>query len=197
MTDDQWRRRDGDDDFGPPLFGDESEGTLSFGDDTAEPMPHWTAPPTGEVPAMLGGRGGDSDLADPSEEVDVWSSFSGQAPSWRDSDDGAGLDDIAGLDPVFEAPSRGLFDDPSDGLDDLPGFDDVGARPGRGGRAERGVTSSFDLSDLSDPSDSFERPVAPSRDRGPAPMRLDDDFGDDYGGYEDSEPTGPTGRPHV
>ena len=195
MTDDQWRRRDGDDDFGPPLFGDESEGTLSFGDDTAEPMPHWTAPPTGEVPAMLGGRGGDADLGDLSEDVDVWSSFSGQAPSWRDSDDGAGLDDIAGLDPVFEAPSRGLFDDPADDhLDDLPGLDDLGGRPARSGRSGRTAGPDLDLSDL---SDGFERPALPSRDREPAPIDLDDDystFDDDYGTFDDSDVTGPTGR---
>ena len=51
MSDDQWRRNQ-DDDFGPPLFGDEPTNeheVLSFDDDSGA-MPHWTEPATGQVP---------------------------------------------------------------------------------------------------------------------------------------------------
>jgi len=48
-------------------------------------LPHWTDPPTGEVPAVLIGdqphhKGSDEDL-------DAWSSFATSTPRWRDSDD--------------------------------------------------------------------------------------------------------------
>ena len=59
MSDDAWRRqgRDEDEDFGPPLFGDVpttevKPGDLSFGDADTGSLPHWTEPPTGEVPRV-------------------------------------------------------------------------------------------------------------------------------------------------
>ncbi len=67
------------DDFGTVQFGDdggEEVPALSFGDDTG-PLPHWTEPPTGEIPRFL--------TPDPIPEVskasvaddaDVWSTFS-------------------------------------------------------------------------------------------------------------------------
>ena len=106
MSDDSWKRRS-DDDFGAPLFGDDSVEGLSFGDGVSEPMPHWTAPPTGEVPATLAAASDDA-------EVDVWSSFAGQAPTWSDSDGGRSLDDLDDLAPAFDeggTPGSGLFDD--------------------------------------------------------------------------------------
>jgi phosphatidate cytidylyltransferase len=121
MTDDRWRRgRDEDDDFGPPLFDDASDGTgsggISFGDSDTGPLPHWTEPPTGEVPRLLGGGSGGSD---PTDDLDVWSSFSGQsapqAPAWSDepavaSEYSGGHDDITGLSPVFESAEPDEFE---------------------------------------------------------------------------------------
>ena len=68
MSDDQWRRRERDrrdpsEEFGGPLFPDEDPDTATASDDTGErrlrfgpndtgPLPHWTDPPTGEVPRM-------------------------------------------------------------------------------------------------------------------------------------------------
>ncbi|QXC62606.1 phosphatidate cytidylyltransferase [Aquihabitans sp. G128] len=49
-------------------------------------LPHWTDPPTGEVPAVL--IGDDSPLlADDGEDLDAWSSFATSTPRWRDADD--------------------------------------------------------------------------------------------------------------
>jgi phosphatidate cytidylyltransferase len=109
MSDDQWRRRgDEDGDFGPPLFADDSDGDdapLSFGDGDTGPLPHWTQPPTGEMPRVLSGT------EDHTDDLDVWSSFSGSSsPAWRDDRTGgadAGLDDITGLNPVFDDPDSG------------------------------------------------------------------------------------------
>ncbi len=74
-----------DDEFGGPLFGatteqpavgfDDGLGAepLRLGADDSSSMPHWTDPPTGEVPRI--------DVAatapDPTDDVDVWSSFAG------------------------------------------------------------------------------------------------------------------------
>lgn len=171
MTDDQWRRRsDEDDDFGPPLFGDDplprtepvevveavdtddvSEGSLSFGDGDTGSLPHWTEPPTGEIPRVLSS-------ADSTDDLDVWSSFSGagataSSPAWRDdrsADQSGGLDDITGLSPVFE-PEEPLFDDaePTSRDDSAP----VRREPGR-------ITIGTDPTDgaLSRPTGSGRRP---------------------------------------
>jgi phosphatidate cytidylyltransferase len=58
------------------IAGDEGP-ALRFGADDTGPLPHWTEPPTGEVPQVLGEQ-------DPSNDLDVWSSFASQAPVWRD-----------------------------------------------------------------------------------------------------------------
>jgi len=49
-------------------------------------LPHWTEPPTGEVPSVLIGDGGPL-LEDDDEDLDAWSSFATSAPRWRDADD--------------------------------------------------------------------------------------------------------------
>jgi len=108
MSDDVWRRgrRDEDDDFGPPLFGDDMtremsdpSDELSFGTADTGPLPHWTAPPTGEMPAMLTSREPvtpAAPAADGTEDLDVWSSFSADAPVWSDDPAPAGeIDDAA------------------------------------------------------------------------------------------------------
>lgn len=117
MTDDAWRRgrRGDEDDFGPPLFNDDPTGEvhdLSFGESDTGPLPHWTQPPTGEIPRVLTNAA----TSDPSDDLDVWSSFSGQSPVWRDDprpddtgnlalpDDTGGYRDDTNLDP--SAPVR-------------------------------------------------------------------------------------------
>ena len=47
-------------------------------------LPHWTEPPTGEVPRILGD---DADDAEPEaeEDLEAWSSFATSGPRWRDS----------------------------------------------------------------------------------------------------------------
>ena len=61
---------------GVQIAGDEGP-ALRFGPDDTGPLPHWTEPPTGEVPQILG-------EGDQSNDLDVWSSFASQAPVWRD-----------------------------------------------------------------------------------------------------------------
>jgi len=91
--------------FGGPLFPDDpvdvrpddagddsddrSEQTdrrLRFGPEDTGPLPHWTAPPTGEIPKLAPAAGSDDDEDDDSDEVDVWSTFTTESPVWRDDD---------------------------------------------------------------------------------------------------------------
>ena len=49
-------------------------------------LPHWTEPPTGEVPAVL--IGDDKPLINETDDdLDAWSSFATSTPRWRDADD--------------------------------------------------------------------------------------------------------------
>lgn len=81
MSDDIWRRRDDDtgdnskgygtdfgSDFGTVQFADDptSEPAMSFGDADTGNLPHWTEPPTSEIPVL-------------DDDTDVWGTF--QQPS--------------------------------------------------------------------------------------------------------------------
>jgi phosphatidate cytidylyltransferase len=110
MSDDMWRDEEGR--KRAPLFGDDepttqsetfpdespdppragrdqresSEGDsdgLSFGTGDTGPLPHWTEPPTGEMP-RLEGRPPSDDDPPLDDELDVWSSFTSESPVWRD-----------------------------------------------------------------------------------------------------------------
>jgi phosphatidate cytidylyltransferase len=64
------------------LFADPEDETdaLSFGSSDTGPLPHWTEPPTGEMPRTLIS----TSPSDSTDDLDVWSSFAGKAPVWRD-----------------------------------------------------------------------------------------------------------------
>ena len=102
-------------------------------------LPHWTEPPTGEVPSVLTGRFGetDVDVADGDETGDdlaAWSALSGGAPRWRDQHDAwddAGFDDasvLAGSEPPLgaldERRTGSIFEFDED--DDPDSFGDLG-----------------------------------------------------------------------
>ncbi len=87
MSDDIWRRKDDSegaerpedaagygtdfgDDFGTVAFGGEptdEQPAISFGASDTGPLPHWSEPPTGELPRFIDDA--------PSGETDVWSSY--------------------------------------------------------------------------------------------------------------------------
>ncbi len=134
MSDEMWRQRArGNDDtseFGGPLFpedaaddggervsDDTGERRLSFGPNDTGPLPHWTDPPTGEVPRLAPPAAAANDDDD---DVDVWSSFTTETPVWRDDDPvGEGDTALTGADPSggFDRdPSGGLERNPSGGL---------------------------------------------------------------------------------
>lgn len=134
MSDDIWRERRDPDDFSEygSLFDDaeptqnlpeterdtvrneqvdpanapDHEGAPIRLDDESGPLPHWTEPPTGEVPRLdadqIPGVGSADD-----DELDVWSSFSSEAPVWKDDlpDDDADVTDVGGAVPTGLVPT--------------------------------------------------------------------------------------------
>ena len=109
--------------FGGPLFPDEpaddpvrpddgytdtsgAQRRLRFGPDDTGPLPHWTAPPTGEIP-RLGGTPGAPAGDEDSEDVDVWSTFTTESPVWRDDDPVTTVMDQVANEPRSADPSGG------------------------------------------------------------------------------------------
>ncbi|MEO6653769.1 MAG: phosphatidate cytidylyltransferase [Ilumatobacteraceae bacterium] len=74
-----------DDDAGSEeAVGSDDSGSISFGDSQTGSLPHWTEPPTGEIPRF--------ETPEPvakEEELDVWSSFSSESPVWKDDEPSA------------------------------------------------------------------------------------------------------------
>ena len=64
-------------------------------------MPHWTEPPTGEVPKVLMGDGEEDEDA-----LDAWSGLSGRSPRWRDSGSDWEEDDFAELAALGDDDTR-------------------------------------------------------------------------------------------
>ncbi len=130
MSDDVWRRkaRD-DDDFGPPLFGDDSDDAVVGSgvrtdkpivfDDNSGSLPHWTEPATGEVPRVR--KPAAAPVAGPADELDVWSSFAGQAPVWQDDDQPGASDQSGQLEDFSDMPRSGAFSEST--AQDDPFFD--------------------------------------------------------------------------
>lgn len=64
------------------------------GGSSSPDMPHWTEPPTGEVPKVLAGDDPEDD------DLGAWSGFASRAPRWRDSGtdwEDADFDDVSAL----------------------------------------------------------------------------------------------------
>jgi phosphatidate cytidylyltransferase len=79
---DEWADLEPTDGSRPAAKREAGSAPLRFGPDATGPLPHWTAPPTGEVPRITVGK-------DPTDDLDIWSSFSQQVPVWRDDPDAA------------------------------------------------------------------------------------------------------------
>ena len=129
MSDDMWRRED--EWERKPLFADDAddaddrpessrrddrrdEPAITFGGDTGE-LPHWTEPPTGQVPRIEPIEGDVEAFDD--EELDVWSSFTSENAVWGDDDTEDQSGEVTTVRTV-EAPRR-------------PPVDDMAGRPSR------------------------------------------------------------------
>jgi phosphatidate cytidylyltransferase len=141
---------------------------------TAE-LPHWTDPPTGEVPRVVASEPLDDDL-------DAWSSFASSAPRWRDqhSDwDAADYDDIEAF--GGDDTRLGALDEGRPSHEELFSFSDVGAEE-----------EQFDEPEpvFQFPSHSAAEPAAASTagQGDPYTTAFDDPYDE---GFESSEPAEP------
>src|SRR3954454_15260614 len=145
--------------YGPPLFAeteddDDNTDGLSFGASDTGPLPHWTEPPTGEMPRTLTTAA----PADPSDDLDVWSSFAGKAPVWRDDQP---VDPHDETNEIERVPG-----DITGELEDITTRDE--SIPLR--RAPGGITIGTDpTDDRSRPVPRRGRPGEPTRSGRPAP----------------------------
>ena len=165
-----------DEEFGGPLFGATTEQPVtSFDDgggsgerlrldDDSGALPHWTAPPTGEVPRI---EATEKEAAD--DDVDVWSSFSSDAPKWDDRDPSGAVE--LPKDPTGELS---WHDDPT--TDDATGatsatgaVDEVAAATGADESAAAAPREPARITIGTDPSGMPRRPD-PKR-RGGSPQR--------------------------
>jgi phosphatidate cytidylyltransferase len=95
--------------------------TAEEGEDPAAPveLPHWSDPPTGEVPEVLAGESGD--------DLDAWSSFAASSPRWRDSDrdwDDESVNEVFGSEDT--GWRVGAMDDSRPTHDEMYSFEEVG-----------------------------------------------------------------------
>ena len=157
MTDDSRRRGRPDDeaeDYGPPLFAettdDDASDGLSFGTSDTGPLPHWTEPPTGEMPRTLT----TNPAPDSTDDLDVWSSFAGKAPVWQDDQPVDPHDETGEMERVAPSePVVGEGDDITNRDDSIP----IRREPGR-------------ITIGTDPTDDRSRPV-PRKGRPGEPTR--------------------------
>lgn len=90
-------------------------------------MPHWTEPPTGEVPRIL--ATGDSGAEGEADDIDAWAGLPNRAPRWRDQESDwaeSDFDDVALADD--EAP-MGVLDTNRTEHSDLFSFDESEEEP--------------------------------------------------------------------
>ena len=158
MSDDPRRPRRQDEgeieDYGPPLFADTADDDasdgLSFGTSDTGPLPHWTEPPTGEMPRTLT----TNPAPDSTDDLDVWSSFAGKAPVWQDDQPVDPHDETGEMERVAPSePVVGEGDDITNRDDSIP----LRREPGR-------------ITIGTDPTDDRSRPV-PRKGRPGEPNR--------------------------
>ena len=115
-------------------------------------LPHWTEPPTGEVPRIF-----DDDPDD--EDLDAWSGLAARAPRWRDSDadwDNADLEDVASL--ADDDIRLGALDEGRTEHSDLFSFDEPDPEPPpRASRSAAPVTTSIRTRQAAPPDNGPQR----------------------------------------
>ncbi len=126
------------DDVTTVILGDAEQPILDLGPGTGEAaLPHWTEPPTGQVPRVVIG---DDVPVDPGEE-ERWSTYAAGATRWRDENDTSDHGDLmadlaAQSDDAPELPSSsGALDTAPRSTDEAYlNFDDVDLAPGQPAR---------------------------------------------------------------
>jgi phosphatidate cytidylyltransferase len=132
----------------------------------APPLPHWTEPPTGEVPAVL------SSSSSEEEEEARWRSVAG--PSWREEGTDWDSDDDQFVPSILDEPGGGLGASSGDRqpwVFDLPGS---GAEPDRYGAGDQAQAGSAEAGGAlwDDEEPELEEPLFFGEDTGPSTETL-------------------------
>jgi phosphatidate cytidylyltransferase len=97
-----------------------ASGPMVAGSGQGPDLPHWTEPPTGEVPAILSGEG---------EEQEEWRGFA-RTPRWRDSGDDWNESEFGDATLLADDETRlGALDTDRPDVADLYNFDEPEAEP--------------------------------------------------------------------
>jgi phosphatidate cytidylyltransferase len=100
----------------PPLrFDTSDESPLRFEPDDTGPLPHWTEPPTGEVPRIFA-----DDVV--TDDLDEWAASATQSPVWREDRAAFDTDDTMDFASLGEGNRVGALDEQAASVD--PFFDD-------------------------------------------------------------------------
>lgn len=106
-------------------------GTARPSADSTTELPHWTDPPTGEVPRILAGD--EPDEADVDEDLGAWAGLANRAPRWRDQQADWDEPDYADISALAEGDVRvGTLDPTRSDESDMFSFDDPEPEPERG-----------------------------------------------------------------
>jgi phosphatidate cytidylyltransferase len=103
----------------PPLLAPPEEGITVTGGGTD--LPHWTDPPTGDVPRILADDQRDSEPGE--DDLEAWNALGSRGMRWRDeSEDWADVDEIGEL--GSDVPRVGALDQTRSEHSDLYSFDE-------------------------------------------------------------------------
>ena len=86
---------------------------MSFGRDESGSLPHWSEPATGEVPRIDA-----VPPESPTDDLDVWSSFTAESPVWKGTSPATG---DTGEQPVDTTGELTWHDSTTGGADDALG----------------------------------------------------------------------------
>lgn len=167
-------------------------------------LPHWTEPPTGEVPAVLIGDDGPL-LGEDGDDLDAWSSFATSTPRWRDADDDWGddgfMERLASESGEVRVGALGDQDsEPSH--DEYFGFDDLEERVGER-TADADAAPRWEAGGTDDDWSASEEGVAAPVDDTGDEVWADDEWSDEpaaaepvydepaYDDYDDGGPSAP------
>jgi phosphatidate cytidylyltransferase len=93
---------------------------LRFGPDDTGPLPHWTEPPTGEVPKIF------AEDVSPTDDLGDWAA-SAEGPLWREDRPGYEADETLDFGTLASGTRVGAVDEPTSSVD--PFFDDESFAP--------------------------------------------------------------------
>jgi phosphatidate cytidylyltransferase len=139
-----------------PLLGPPEEGITVSGGGTD--LPHWTDPPTGEVPRMLSGEPPDGE---PEDDLEAWNALGSRGIRWRDESDWSEADELSDL--AADHEPVGILDPSRAEHSDIYSFDEEFERVEAERSGPHPALADFDEEFASEPSPPRTGPDMPGR----------------------------------